>query len=154
MHIAQQMPLPLTISCSSKSRLVLTFLVLPFWYLLTRVVHSRRAVKRLCVCVPAVVELEACDMAIIFFCDFVCLCVCMCMCSVCMCVCIALKGKQFELSTPKLVHVKSMAAASHAKKMTAKGQQQSRSHGYENMKSHICQLCGKYIAAMVTVVNM
>jgi len=33
LHIAQQMPLPLTISCSSKSRLVL-----PFWYLLTRVV--------------------------------------------------------------------------------------------------------------------
>ena len=31
------MPLPLTISCSSKSRLVLTFLVLPFWCLLTRV---------------------------------------------------------------------------------------------------------------------
>ena len=38
LHMAQQMPLPLTISCSSKSRLVLTFLVLPFWYLLTRVV--------------------------------------------------------------------------------------------------------------------
>jgi len=36
LHIAQQMPLPLNISCSSKSRLVLT-LVLPFWYLLTRV---------------------------------------------------------------------------------------------------------------------
>jgi len=32
LHIAQQMPLPLPISCSSKSRLVLTFLVLPFWY--------------------------------------------------------------------------------------------------------------------------
>ena len=32
-----QMPLPLTISRSSKSRLVLTFLVLPFWYLLTQV---------------------------------------------------------------------------------------------------------------------
>jgi len=50
-YIAQQMPLPLTISSSSKSRLVLTFLVLPFWYLLTRVVrtNSRRAVKRLCV---------------------------------------------------------------------------------------------------------
>jgi len=47
------MPLPLTISCSSKSRLVLTFLVLPFWYLLTRWswTNSRRAVKRLCVCV-------------------------------------------------------------------------------------------------------
>jgi len=35
------MPLPLTISCSSKSRLVLPFLVLPFWYLLTRVVPDR-----------------------------------------------------------------------------------------------------------------
>ena len=33
LHIAHQMPLPLTVSCSSKSRLVL-----PFWYLLTRVV--------------------------------------------------------------------------------------------------------------------
>jgi len=38
LHIAQQMPLPLIVSCFSKSRLVLTFLVLPFWYLLTRVV--------------------------------------------------------------------------------------------------------------------
>jgi len=38
LHIAQRMPLSLTISCSSKSSLVLTFLVLPFWYLLTRVV--------------------------------------------------------------------------------------------------------------------
>jgi len=36
LHIAQQIPLPLTISCSSKSRLVL-----PFWYLLTRVVPDR-----------------------------------------------------------------------------------------------------------------
>jgi len=40
LHIAQQMPLPLTVSCSSKSRLVLPFLVLPFlvlpfWYLLS-----------------------------------------------------------------------------------------------------------------------
>jgi len=41
LHIAQQMPLPLTISCSSKSRLVLTFLVLPFWYLLTHVVLDK-----------------------------------------------------------------------------------------------------------------
>ena len=38
LNIAQQMPLLLTISCSSKSRLVLTCLVSPFWYLLTRVV--------------------------------------------------------------------------------------------------------------------
>jgi len=52
LHIAQQMPLPLTISCSSKSRLVLTFLVLPFWYLLTgwSRTYSRRAVNG-CVCV-------------------------------------------------------------------------------------------------------
>jgi len=33
LHMSQQMPLPLTISCSSKSRLVL-----PFWYQLTWVV--------------------------------------------------------------------------------------------------------------------
>jgi len=33
LHMAQLMPLPLTISCPSKSRLVL-----PFWYRLTRVV--------------------------------------------------------------------------------------------------------------------
>ena len=38
LHIARRMPLPLTVSCSSKSRLVLTFLVLPFWHLLTQVV--------------------------------------------------------------------------------------------------------------------
>jgi len=37
--MAQLLPLPLTISCSSKSRLHgFTFLVLPFWYWLTRVV--------------------------------------------------------------------------------------------------------------------
>jgi len=54
--MAQQIPLPLTISCSSKSRLVLTFLVLPFWYLLTRVVpdifqKSSKTVVCVCVCV-------------------------------------------------------------------------------------------------------
>jgi len=38
LQIAQQMPLPLTISCCSKSRLVLICLVLPFWYLLTQMV--------------------------------------------------------------------------------------------------------------------
>jgi len=35
------MPLSLTVSCSSKSRLVLTLLVVPFWYLLTRVVPDK-----------------------------------------------------------------------------------------------------------------
>jgi len=51
LHIAQQMPLPLTISCSSKSRLVL-----PFWYPLTRVdpdifQTSSKTVVCVCVCV-------------------------------------------------------------------------------------------------------
>jgi len=48
------MPLQLTISCSSKSRLVLTFLVLPFWYLLTQVVPDifrKRSKTFVCVCV-------------------------------------------------------------------------------------------------------
>jgi len=52
LHIAQQMPLPLTISCSSKSRFVL-----PSWFYLSGTcspewsrTNSRRAVKRLCVC--------------------------------------------------------------------------------------------------------
>jgi len=36
LHTAQLMPLPLTVSCSSKSRLVL-----PFWYWLTRVVPDK-----------------------------------------------------------------------------------------------------------------
>jgi len=44
-----------TISCSSKSRLVLPLLVLPFWYLLTRVVpdkfqSSSKTVVCVCVC--------------------------------------------------------------------------------------------------------
>ena len=43
LHMAQQMPLPLTISCSNsnKSRLVLPSWFLPFWYLLTRVVPDK-----------------------------------------------------------------------------------------------------------------
>jgi len=36
LHMAQLMPLPLTISCSDKSRLAL-----PFWYQLTRVVTDK-----------------------------------------------------------------------------------------------------------------
>ena len=42
LHMGQLMPLPLTVSCSSKSKLVL-----PFWYRLTRVVldKGQRAVK-------------------------------------------------------------------------------------------------------------
>jgi len=64
LHIAQQMPLPLTISCSSKSRLVLTFLVLPFWYLLTRVdpdIFQTSSKTVVCVCV------YVCMVVVLFF---------------------------------------------------------------------------------------
>jgi len=49
LHMAQLMPLPLTISCSSKSSLVL-----PFWCRLTRVVPDKIQDGRktvVCVCV-------------------------------------------------------------------------------------------------------
>ena len=58
LHIAQQIPLPLTISCSSKYRLVLPFLVLPFWYLLTWVdpdIFQTSSKTVVCVCVVVVV---------------------------------------------------------------------------------------------------
>jgi len=45
LHIAQLMPLPLTVSCSSKSGLVL-----PFWYRLTRVVPDKGPLNRCCCC--------------------------------------------------------------------------------------------------------
>ena len=45
LHMAQLMPLPLTVSCSVKSRLVL-----PFWYRLTRVVLEKGPLNG-CVCV-------------------------------------------------------------------------------------------------------
>ena len=44
MHVAQLMPLPLTVSCFSKIQIGFTFLV-------TRVVPEKRAVKRVFVCV-------------------------------------------------------------------------------------------------------
>jgi len=59
LHIAQLMPLPLTVSCFSKILIGLTFLVLT--HLGSR---GQRAVKRVCVCVRA----------------RVCLCVCVCAC--------------------------------------------------------------------------
>jgi len=45
LHMAQRMPLPLTISCFSKIQLVL-----PFWYRLTRVVPEKGPLNG-CVCV-------------------------------------------------------------------------------------------------------
>jgi len=43
LHTVQLMPLPLTISCSSKSRLVL-----PFWHQLTQVVPDKGPLNRCC----------------------------------------------------------------------------------------------------------
>jgi len=56
LHMAHLMPLPLTISCSGKSRLVL-----PFWWQLTRVVPDKiqegcKTVVCICVCVCACVR--------------------------------------------------------------------------------------------------
>ena len=53
--MAQLMPLPLTISCSSKIQIAFNFLVLPFWCWLTRVVldiiqEGRKMVVCVCVC--------------------------------------------------------------------------------------------------------
>ena len=58
LHVAQLMPLPLTISCSSKSRLVL-----PFLFYLSGAgspgqfrTKSKKAVKQLCECVTQVTK--------------------------------------------------------------------------------------------------
>jgi len=59
--MAQQMPLPLTISCSSKSRLLLHSWFLPFWYLLTRVVPDKfqKSSKTIvCLCFGTVEKLQ------------------------------------------------------------------------------------------------
>ena len=52
LHMAQLMPLPLTVSCFSKSRLIL-----PFWYRPTRVVPDKGPLNGcVCVCVSAIKE--------------------------------------------------------------------------------------------------
>jgi len=61
MHMAQLMPLPLTVSCFIKTQIGFTFLVLA---LLGS--PGKRADKRLCVCVCACVR--------------ACVCVCVCVC--------------------------------------------------------------------------
>jgi len=69
LHMAQLMPLPLTISCSSKSRLVLSF-----WCWLTRVVRDKIQEGR---------EMVVC----------VCVCVCACMCA---CVRVCMVGELWK----------------------------------------------------------
>ena len=63
LHMSQQMPLPLTISCFSKSRLVLPFLVLPVW------TNSKWAVKRLCVYICLYVKQWWCLTFLLWICD-------------------------------------------------------------------------------------
>ena len=53
LHTAPLMPLPLTVSCSSKSRLVL-----PFWYRLTRVIPDKGLLNG-CVCVSVYINQKA-----------------------------------------------------------------------------------------------
>jgi len=65
LHMAQLMPLPLAVSCSSKIRIGF----LPFWYRLTRVVPDKGSLNR-CVCVCVFLRyLFACDLSFTF-CDF------------------------------------------------------------------------------------
>jgi len=58
LHMAQLMPLPLTVSSSVKSRLVL-----PFWYWLTRVVSDKGQLNG-CVCVVLTVRYLAASDAV------------------------------------------------------------------------------------------
>jgi len=58
LHTAHLMPVPLTVSCSSKSRLVL-----PFWYRLTRIVPDKGPLNGcvcVCVCVCVAVSTVGC----------------------------------------------------------------------------------------------
>jgi len=41
LHMAQLMPLPLTVSCFSEIQIGFSFLVLPFWYRLSQVVRKK-----------------------------------------------------------------------------------------------------------------
>jgi len=54
LHIAQLIPLPLTISCSSKSKLVL-----PFWYQLTQVVPDKGPLNGCCCCIQILTRANA-----------------------------------------------------------------------------------------------
>jgi len=62
LHVARRIPLPLTVSCSSKIQMVL-----PFWYRLTGVVPDKGPLNG-CVCVCAGAPTAA----------RVCVCVCVC----------------------------------------------------------------------------
>ena len=56
LHMAQLMPLPLTISCFK--------LVLSFWYRLTQVVPEKRAIEWVCVCYTQISDNKEADVEI------------------------------------------------------------------------------------------
>ena len=63
LHMAQLMPLPLTVSCFSKIQIVL-----PFWYRPTRVVQEKGPLNGcvcVCVCVCVAVQIAATAVRII-----------------------------------------------------------------------------------------
>ena len=72
LHMAQLMPLPLTVSCSSKIRIVL-----PFWYRLTWVVPEKRPLN-VCVCVCDRVQVLINDSCVTIASVFNYLCVAVC----------------------------------------------------------------------------
>ena len=80
LHMAQLMPLPLTVSCCSKIQVGFTFLV---------PAHlgspGKKAVKRVCVCACVRACVRACVCACVG--GWVCVCVCVRAC-VCGCVCV------------------------------------------------------------------
>ena len=65
LHMAQLMPLPLTVSCSSKIQIGFTFLV---------PAHlgspGKRAVKRVCVCVCVCVHVVVAVLSVVDVCEF------------------------------------------------------------------------------------
>ena len=69
LHMAQLMPLPLTVSCFSEIQTGFTFLVLAH-----PGSHGKRAVKRVCVCVCARVCM--CSCVRVYVCVHVYACVC------------------------------------------------------------------------------
>ena len=73
LHMAQLMPLPLTVSCFSKIQMVL-----PFWYRLTRVVPEKgplngcvyRFANSLCACIENKIKIDSATCPVVAMFDF------------------------------------------------------------------------------------
>jgi len=73
LHMAQLMPLPLTVCCFSKILIGFTFLVPTHWGS-----PGQEAVKCVCVCVCACARVRVCARARVRACVRACVCVCVC----------------------------------------------------------------------------